>query len=191
MAHKIEPCSDCGKTKPVVRREQGSPLCGPCWKRRRAEPCATCGKLKPVNHRNEDGTALCTTCDRKRRAEQCAVCGKLRPVSTRLSGQPLCGKCRLSRLPQASFSDHVRRAGLRNLAWDLSYDEFVELWGKPCFHCGEAINGIGLDRLDNSKGYAKDNVVPCCSPCNYMRGTQSIEDFHYKAGLIAAQHPTN
>lgn len=29
--------------------------------------------------------------------------------------------------------------------------------------------GIGLDRLDNAKGYEPGNVVSCCSECNIAR----------------------
>ena len=28
---------------------------------------------------------------------------------------------------------------------------------------------IGCDRVDNSKGHTKDNVVPCCITCNTVR----------------------
>ena len=28
----------------------------------------------------------------------------------------------------------------------------------------------GVDRIDSSKGYTKDNVVPCCGKCNRMKG---------------------
>lgn len=29
---------------------------------------------------------------------------------------------------------------------------------------------MGLDRLDNSKGYEITNIVSCCTTCNYLRG---------------------
>jgi len=34
-----------------------------------------------------------------------------------------------------------------------------------------------MDRVDSSKGYEKDNVVPCCTRCNLMKLTYSREDF--------------
>jgi hypothetical protein len=40
---------------------------------------------------------------------------------------------------------------------------------KPCFYCGDTEN-IGCDRIDNSKGHIKINVVPCCPQCNMARG---------------------
>lgn len=40
---------------------------------------------------------------------------------------------------------------------------------KPCHYCG-TLEGIGLDRIDNSRGHQRDNVVPACGRCNKMRG---------------------
>ena len=39
---------------------------------------------------------------------------------------------------------------------------------KPCIYCGDT-KRIGCDRIDNSKGHTKDNVVPCCYECNCAR----------------------
>lgn len=39
---------------------------------------------------------------------------------------------------------------------------------KPCTYCGDVYR-IGCDRIDNSKGHTKDNVVPCCIECNTAR----------------------
>ena len=39
---------------------------------------------------------------------------------------------------------------------------------KPCIYCGYT-KKIGCDRIDNSKGHTKDNVVPCCHECNTAR----------------------
>lgn len=40
-----------------------------------------------------------------------------------------------------------------------------------CFYCRQVVTptGIGLDRIDNGKGYSVDNVVSCCSSCNIVR----------------------
>ena len=38
-----------------------------------------------------------------------------------------------------------------------------------CVYCGGTEN-LGLDRIDNNKGHTKENVLPCCRPCNTMRG---------------------
>lgn len=43
--------------------------------------------------------------------------------------------------------------------------------GVVCSYCGNELNstGGGLDRLDDSKAYAIDNVVPSCWPCNHIK----------------------
>lgn len=41
---------------------------------------------------------------------------------------------------------------------------------KPCVYCGDT-HRIGADRIDNSRGHTKDNVVPCCYDCNCARNT--------------------
>ena len=41
---------------------------------------------------------------------------------------------------------------------------------KPCHYCGETgWDIIGCDRIDNSKGHIKSNVVPCCLHCNMVK----------------------
>lgn len=39
---------------------------------------------------------------------------------------------------------------------------------KSCIYCGDT-KRMGCDRIDNSKGHTKDNVVPCCYECNCAR----------------------
>lgn len=57
---------------------------------------------------------------------------------------------------------------------NLSVCDFDDVWlmenvtSKPCIYCGK-IDTIGCDRLDNTKGHTKDNVVPCCKTCNNLK----------------------
>jgi hypothetical protein len=41
----------------------------------------------------------------------------------------------------------------------------------------KTINFNWLDRIDSSKWYLKDNVVPCCKKCNFAKSDMSKEDF--------------
>lgn len=44
---------------------------------------------------------------------------------------------------------------------------------KPCAHCGKTgWQIIGCNRIDNTKGHSKDNVEPCCKPCNDKLGLE-------------------
>ncbi len=69
----------------------------------------------------------------------------------------------------------------RGLCFSLTRQEFVELIQSSCFYCGDWPNQrihkkkhkdfryTGVDRRDNTIGYIKTNVVPCCNICNMMK----------------------
>lgn len=42
----------------------------------------------------------------------------------------------------------------------------------------------GLDRVDPSRGYATDNVVPACIVCNRAKADMSREEFHAWVGRV-------
>jgi hypothetical protein len=71
----------------------------------------------------------------------------------------------------------VARAKKKNYQCDLSLEYFRELSEKPCAYCGESKLRRGIDRVDNKKGYTKDNSVPCCKLCNFMKKALAVEDF--------------
>lgn len=48
--------------------------------------------------------------------------------------------------------------------------------GKKLSDCIVKINGI--DRVDSSIGYTKENSVPCCKYCNFAKHTMSENDFY-------------
>jgi len=35
----------------------------------------------------------------------------------------------------------------------------------------------GVDRVDNTKGYTKENCVPCCKICNRLKSDLTKEEF--------------
>lgn len=77
----------------------------------------------------------------------------------------------------------------RNIEWNLTNDQFLNLIYQDCYYCGqvpeirnhdksvnkEKVNGI--DRVDSSKSYTFDNCVPCCTMCNYMKQSYTQYDF--------------
>ncbi len=52
----------------------------------------------------------------------------------------------------------------------------------PCTYCGDT-NKVSLDRIDNSFGHIKSNVVPCCKECNTARNI----NFTFEEMLIIGQ----
>ena len=75
------------------------------------------------------------------------------------------------RFAHAKYEATVKRSKI----WSISLDEFADLMKKSCHYCQDKLHdklsdsGCGLDRIDNSKGYELDNVLPCCKICNYIR----------------------
>lgn len=82
----------------------------------------------------------------------------------------------LRKNPEKRYSRLKRDAKIRKLSFDISYKDFLTIYQKPCIYCGEK-EEIGLDRIDNNRGYAIDNVVPACPTCNYFRGRLVQKDF--------------
>ena len=87
------------------------------------------------------------------------------------------------------YSRIKRDAKRRNNEFDLSKEDVEKLVQRPCYYCGIQPKQIcgkgkgsiiynGIDRVDNDKGYLKDNVVTCCKHCNYAKQTMPPERFY-------------
>jgi hypothetical protein len=65
----------------------------------------------------------------------------------------------------------VRAAKKRNIELNLTFEEYVQIFDKGiCTYCANPVGpATAMDRLDNTKGYTKDNLVGCCSDCNKLR----------------------
>lgn len=74
----------------------------------------------------------------------------------------------------ASYKDGAK---VRKIYFNMTIEEFSEFWKKPCTYCGDAIETIGLDRVENSIGYVKENVVSACPICNYAKKTMGFDEF--------------
>lgn len=92
------------------------------------------------------------------------------------------------RLPEgeASFNrkyaDYKRKAENRNIAFELSKEEFKKFTQQKCHYCGIEPKNIckserntgdfiynGIDRINNKLGYEIENIVPCCKICNMLK----------------------
>lgn len=79
--------------------------------------------------------------------------------------------------PKGQYNSYKQASKTRKHNFDLTFDEFMQFWNKPCYYCGSSIELIGLDRMNNSVGYVLHNVVPCCTFCNRMKYTHDAESF--------------
>lgn len=75
----------------------------------------------------------------------------------------------------------------RGIPFDISLEDYTNLISKPCYYCNGKLGvvkmGVGLDRIDSSKGYIINNVLSCCGICNMIKG----ETFTMDEALVAVQ----
>jgi len=59
----------------------------------------------------------------------------------------------------------------KQLNWNIFKEDYIKLISQVCYYCDGELNktGSGLDRVNNSKGYELNNVVPCCKRCNMIK----------------------
>ena len=85
---------------------------------------------------------------------------------------------------------YKRHAKKRGHEWNLTEEQFNELTQKDCYYCGAKPNNVrkargnngdyiynGIDRIDNTKGYTIDNIVPCCKTCNLAKNNLTLQEF--------------
>lgn len=100
------------------------------------------------------------------------------------------------------YNSYVKGAKKRNLEFNINIELFKELTQKPCYYCGftgrnivtsylrsytsnkkdprrsnMTINANGLDRKNNKEGYDINNIVPCCTDCNFLKGKFDMDVF--------------
>jgi hypothetical protein len=87
--------------------------------------------------------------------------------------------------PEYRFSYYRSNARKRGLEFTLTVEDFRYFWNQPCVYCGCLVEGIGLDRIDNTVGYVADNVIPCCARCNAMKSNMDLMEFIERCHRIA------
>jgi hypothetical protein len=79
---------------------------------------------------------------------------------------------------ESQYRARAKRIGVQ---YTLTKHQFAALIRADCFYCGSGPRQVakrrgrvllrynGIDRVNNSQGYAADNCVPCCGICNQMK----------------------
>ena len=123
-------------------------------------------------------------------------CGNLKEIRGTHLGESVNSCSCLAHLPKGEscfnqiYGYYKRNAKVKDRVFKLSKKEFRELTQQNCVYCGMAPSTVmkrkrhngtftynGVDRIDSSKGYVKDNCVPCCKICNRMKLVLSYKDF--------------
>lgn len=109
-----------------------------------------------------------------------------------------------SRKKDSGFNKLLRQyrssAKHRNLVFELSKEDFQNLTEQRCYYCGQlpiavsiklSVGGAyvynGIDRKNNSLGYTKENSVPCCRACNFLKKDMDYFEFIRRVSAIHRQ----
>lgn len=80
-------------------------------------------------------------------------------------------------IKEHKYHIYKSRAYTKEIPFEITIDQFLELWQKPCTYCCSPIPTIGVDRVDNKLGYILTNIAPCCTTCNLMKRGMNSQDF--------------
>lgn len=81
------------------------------------------------------------------------------------------------RTTKGRFQSYKHSAKVRNLSFKIDFGIFKNIINEnKCFYCGNT-GRVGIDRKNNTKGYIKTNIIPCCEICNRMKLTMTQEKF--------------
>lgn len=95
------------------------------------------------------------------------------------------------------YSRYKANAKYRKLEFSIDLVTFSNTVMSNCHYCetipnqvvvskhGASLKYNGVDRKDPSIGYTIDNVLPCCSICNYMKLDFTYEEFIHQCKVIA------
>jgi len=86
-------------------------------------------------------------------------------------------KKKIYRIPKYRFYALKSSAKCRGLIVEINIDDFIKITSDSCEYCGKENRNFGIDRVDSSIGYLKENCASCCSTCNFMKLSMTKEQF--------------
>lgn len=123
------------------------------------------------------------TCDKKK------SCGCLTP--TKSGENSMKSRHKIAKEDAGYRSVYVRyrqNAFARKLDFNVDFDFAVNIMKSNCHYCGVEPSNLfwksyynvsynGIDRVDNTVGYEKDNLVACCKMCNIAKNNNTEQEF--------------
>lgn len=127
-------------------------------------------------------TLKCSTCKKEKLVKYFS-----KEISTITGYRLICKKCTNKRRlktrnnsVEKRYKQYKKDTLKRNFV-PIFFEQFQEITSQPCFYCGGwndyELKFTGIDRVDNSKGYEENNIVPCCKVCNVLKGRFSRRAF--------------
>lgn len=114
--------------------------------------CKACQVLKSASSFHKNGS--------RGRHNICSVCRNLKRKNWDKSWQNTPGRI---------CKNYERSAIRRGLEFSLSEQDFESNKKLICEYCGTLLDKPRFDRVDNENGYCKENIVPCCTLCNFLK----------------------
>ena len=157
--------------------------------------CAFCGKSYTPDLRNRRKSKYCPDSDcrrkhwrqlnpEKERAQQLRAVANRKNDPERYALWKATAKVRNQTLSGRYI--HCRAgANSRKIPFLLTKEEFSTFWQKDCHYCGDSIETVGIDRVNNLQGYSIENCVSCCLDCNKMKMEKTVEGFLKKCEIIS------
>jgi hypothetical protein len=89
------------------------------------------------------------------------------------------------------WKSYQARALKKGIDFTLTEDSFFAALHTQCYICGKngQNNELGLDRLNNNKGYILGNIAPCCWECNKVKGNLNSLKFLRWLKRLQPKHP--
>jgi hypothetical protein len=164
-------CTKCGEEKELGKMSKKGSWCKACdsedskkrqkkYKKANKERIKNGTQEERIKSFNPDGTKPCSTCGAVRDLSDFGVRNRV------LSGsRNECKGCK-------AFEDATRRGKeTPRKAMELTREEYLDIYyGDKCSYCDEP-NPHGVDRIDSSKPYTKDNTQELCFLCNQAKNS--------------------
>jgi hypothetical protein len=145
------------------------------WKEKNVEKCAKywIDARKRLIEKNLEGYL-------KKNAEQAKKWREANPEKVKIINQDRNDNI------EYHYTNYKRSALSKRLEFEISVDIFMTMVKQPCYYCGtlqeKGFNGI--DRVDSTRHYVKENCVSCCEMCNMMKGTTGPSIFVHRVEHI-------
>jgi len=87
------------------------------------------------------------------------------------------------------YKEYITSATKKGREITIDFNDFSKLVTSACYYCNHnsETETIGIDRIDNNKGYIKENCVPSCWKCNRMKRIYHPEFFLEKCKIMTKQ----
>lgn len=113
--------------------------------------CNSCNCIKPISNFHKNGS--------RGRHNICSLCRNNKRKSWSKEWEK-----RADRI----YKSYMRSAAKRGLDFKLDISDFYSK-NLSCNYCGTTLDKVRFDRVDNEIGYCKENIVPCCHLCNFLK----------------------